>query len=66
LANLFRETRKYRKIEYAWQEKYDALAPKAGDEAPDFELTDVTGEHTVCLSDYREDRPVGLVFGSWT
>jgi len=57
---------KYKKEFSAWQEKYDALAPKAGAPAPDFELSDVAGEHHVKLSDFRGDKPVALVFGSFT
>jgi hypothetical protein len=56
-----------------WQEKHDALAPKVGDPAPDFELSDVSGEHRdvsdghrVRLSDFQGDKPVALVFGSFT
>lgn len=37
-----------------------------GDLAPDFELTSLDGEHTVRLADVRVDRPVALVFGSYT
>lgn len=40
---------KYRKRNKAWQKKYDALAPKVGDIAPDFELCDVNGETPVSL-----------------
>ena len=34
--------------------------------ALDFELVAITGNHAVKLSDFREDRPVALVFGSFT
>jgi len=54
------------KKEKAWQKKYDARAPKVGDQAPDFELTDVSGEHQVHLSDFQGSKPVVLVFGSFT
>lgn len=50
----------------AWQAKHDPLAPKAGDPAPDFVLTDVHGESTIRLSDFRGKWPVALVFGSFT
>lgn len=50
----------------AWQEKYDALAPRAGDPAPDFELSDVNGENPVRLSEFRGQKPVALIFGSYT
>ena len=49
-----------------WQKKHDPHAPKLGDTAPDFELFDTTGEHSVRLSDFRGKRPVALVFGSFT
>ncbi len=55
-----------RKQARAWQVEHDARAPKVGDLAPDFELTDVSGEHSVRLSQFRGDRPVALVFGSFT
>ena len=50
----------------AWHKKYGPLAPKEGDEAPDFELYDVNGENPVRLSDFRGKMPVALVFGSFT
>jgi peroxiredoxin len=49
-----------------WFDQYDPLAPKAGDEAPDFELCDTNGENPVRLSSFRGERPVALVFGSFT
>ena len=55
-----------RKKAKAWQERFDALAPKPGDVAPDFELRDVNGENPVRLSAFRGQRPVALVFGSYT
>lgn len=50
----------------AWQEKFDALAPKVGDIAPDFTLYDVNGENRASLSDFRGRKPVALIFGSYT
>ena len=50
----------------AWQEKFDALAPKVGDIAPDFTLYDVNGENRVSLSDFRGRKPMALIFGSYT
>jgi hypothetical protein len=46
--------------------KADKL-PKAGDDAPDFELPllGVKGK-TVKLSSFRGDKPVALIFGSYT
>ena len=57
---------KYRKLATAWQEEYEPQAPKAGDTAPDFELSDVNGEDTIRLSDFRGKKPVALIFGSFT
>jgi hypothetical protein len=56
----------YIKQAKAWQRKYDAQAPKVGDLAPDFELADCQGEQRVRLSDYRHQKPVALIFGSFT
>ena len=49
-----------------WHDQYGPLAPRAGDAAPDFELQDARAERSVQLSDFRDDRPVALVFGSFT
>ncbi len=57
---------KYRKRNKAWQKKYDALAPKVGDIASDFELCDVNGETLVSLPTFRGQKPVALIFGSYT
>lgn len=59
-------TWRHRKQEAIWQEQYDRLAPKVGDQAPDFELVDATGDHRVRLSDFRGRAPVALIFGSFT
>jgi hypothetical protein len=40
--------------------------PKLGDLAPDFELSDPSGTKSIRLSDYRDKKPVVLVFGSFT
>jgi hypothetical protein len=61
-----RKHNRYRKQYNAWQEKYDARAPKAGDMSADFELFDVSGEHNVRLSDFQGHKPVALIFGSFT
>ena len=50
----------------SWQKKYDELAPKVGDLAPDFELFDSNGENPVHLSEFHGQKPVALVFGSFT
>ena len=60
------DTLRYRRESKAWQKKYDALAPKDGDVAPDFELLDVNGENLVHLSDFQGKKPVALIFGSYT
>ena len=66
MLGLIRRTNHYRKEHAAWQKTYDALAPRAGDPAPEFELRDVTGEQNVRLSDFQGQKPVALVFGSFT
>jgi peroxiredoxin len=66
MASFIQRTMHYRKEHTAWQAKYDVHAPKAGDPAPDFELSDVDGEQSICLSDFRGKKPVALVFGSFT
>ena len=48
------------------QQKRDALAPRAGDVAPDFTLFDIAGKESVTLSDFQGKKPVALVFGSFT
>ena len=59
-------TIKNRQIATSWQKRYDAKAPKTGDLAPDFELSDLEGANPVRLSDFRDSKPVALVFGSFT
>jgi len=44
----------------------NTLAPKAGDLAPDFTLSDISGNGSVTLSDFRGKKPVVLMFGSFT
>jgi peroxiredoxin len=41
-------------------------APKVGDQAPDFTLTDRSGKESITLSDFRGKKPVALIFGSFT
>ncbi len=60
------DTLRYRSESKAWQKRYDALAPKAGDVATDFELRDVNGENPVRLSGFQGQKPVVLIFGSYT
>ena len=50
----------------AWQKQYNPRAPKAGDVAPDFELCDVNSKNSIRLSDFRDRKPVALIFGSYT
>jgi cytochrome oxidase Cu insertion factor (SCO1/SenC/PrrC family) len=50
----------------AWQREYDAVAPRKGDLAPDFELFDMDGENPVRLSHFRGEKPVALIFGYYT
>ncbi len=57
---------RYRRESKAWQKRYDALAPNVGDVAPDFELRDVNRENPVRLSDFQGQKPVALIFGSYT
>lgn len=59
-------TMHYIKKEKAWQKKSGASAPRVGDLAPDFELTDASEQHQVRLSDFRGQKPVALIFGSFT
>jgi len=59
-------TKKYRDDAVAWQKKYDVKAPRVGDEATDFTLSDVNGENPITLSDFQGKKPVVLIFGSFT
>lgn len=60
------ETIKDRGEATSWQQEHDARAPTRGDEAPDFELRDAAGANPVRLSGLLGDKPVALVFGSFT
>ena len=64
--NFIKKTLFYKKEFNQWQQKFDALAPKVGDQAPDFELRYINGEKDVRLSDYQGVQPVALIFGSFT
>ena len=66
MLDFIRNTMHYKKESASWQAKYDAQAPKAGDLAPNFELSDARGENSVQLSDFHGEKPVALVFGSFT
>ena len=61
-----KNTLRYRREINEWQKKYDALAPREGDIAPDFELLDVTGMHSIRLGDFKGKQPAALIFGSFT
>ena len=50
----------------AWKKKFNPLAPKKGEMAPDFTLSDVQGENPITLSEHFGREPVALVFGSFT
>ena len=54
------------RVSAAWHKRHGPLAPKEGDEAPDFELWDSSGENPIRLSAFRGTKPVALVFGSFT
>jgi peroxiredoxin len=57
---------RFRKKHVQLQKSLDQHAPKVGDLAPDFTLTDVSGNTSVTLSDFCGKKPVALVFGSYT
>jgi hypothetical protein len=57
---------KFRRIIKEEQKAQEAHAPKAGVQAPDFTLYDPNGEHPISLSELVGERPVALVFGSFT
>ena len=56
----------YRSRVMKTQKALDAKAPRAGDLAPDFTLSDISGKNSITLSDFRGKKPVALVFGSFT
>jgi peroxiredoxin len=66
LIKEFKFITRYRKSLMAAQKKVDAMAPRAGDIAPDFTLYDIEGKNSVTLSSFRGKKPVALVFGSYT
>ena len=49
-----------------WHRRYGPQAPKTGELASDFELRDVNGVNPVRLLDFRGNKPVALIFGSFT
>lgn len=44
----------------------DQMGPQVGDYPPDFSLKRLGSDERVCLSSFRGQRPVALVFGSYT
>lgn len=69
ISELFKDAKfilNYRRRTMRTQKALNAQAPRAGDLAPDFTLTDSSGTESVTLSDFRRIKPVALVFGSYT
>ena len=56
----------YRREKMEQMRELDRAAPKAGDMAFDFTLSDISGERSITLSDFRGKKPVALAFGSYT
>lgn len=57
---------RYRREKMRSQKSLDKRAPKVGDHAPDFTLSDISGTESITLSDFRGKKPVALIFGSYT
>jgi len=57
---------RYRRQKMGAQKGLDKKAPKVGDSAPDFTLFDANGQESVTLSHFRGEKPVALIFGSYT
>ncbi len=55
-----------RKEAHTWQKEHESTAPQVGDLAPDFELPEMSGSGSVRLSQFRGERLVALLFGSYT
>ena len=66
MFNWIKHTLKYRKLIIDWQQLHEISAPKQGALAPDFKLPEIEGDGYIRLSDYRDKKPVGLIFGSFT
>ena len=56
----------YRKKVMGRQKMLNTEAPKVGDLAPDFTLSNISGAESITLSDFHGKKPVALVFGSYT
>jgi len=50
----------------ARQKEVEAVSPKKGDIAPDFQVYDINSDEVVSLSSFRGKKPVALIFGSFT
>lgn len=50
----------------AWQAEQEKRVPRVGEHAPDFELSDIAGTTHFRLSEAVAEKPVALVFGSFT
>jgi hypothetical protein len=61
-----REQKDQRKKARGKQRQRQDTAPKVGDLAPDFSLKSLDGESTTELSAFRNNKPVVLIFGSYT
>ncbi len=69
IAELFDDAKfiiRFRTSKMGSQRELNRRAPRAGDLAPDFTLTDSSGTETVTLSDFQGKKPIVLVFGSFT
>jgi hypothetical protein len=69
IAELFNDAKfiiKFRRKLMKRQMGLNQLAPKVGDLAPDFSLSDISGTESATLSDFRGKKPVALIFGSFT
>ena len=62
---MFETIKEIRKIKRIQQEA-EKNVPRVGNMAPDFELWDADVTRAVRLSDFRGQKPVALVFGSFT
>ncbi len=64
--SLLTTTIKHIQMERAWRNKHEPKAPQKGALAPDFQLFDSDGTTSFRLSNYRDKKPVALVFGSFS
>ena len=69
LSELFNDAKfifQYRRQKMGIQKDLDRKAPRVDDTAPDFTLFDADGKSSVTLSHFRGQKPVALIFGSYT